>query len=218
MNNRLRSTRAPRLLLTVGLAVGLLGGGSASATQADVLAIDLPAATQDIAFNWASNPSPSTPTQFHLTFSPTTRSAYTQAAPLNLPCDVNQLAVGMFFHNVGSTAIYPEMSGTVAINGDEHNLIANVFNQTEPHAPENLLLQPGATGSGGFIFMALPPLYDFTPDQFPANVPLKLRMRVAGYSDSAYDPARGGFSLANLVGESVVWNNAWTVWVQRTCP
>lgn len=207
-----------RVLVALGALTGLCAAPGAHATNADVLAIDLATMSQSIAFNWASNPSPATQTQVALSFSPTTRTAYTQAAPLQLPCDVNQLSVGMSFRNISGQALYPEMSGTVAINGAEGNLITNVYGQTEPHAPSQLFVQPGTVGTGGFIFIALPPLYDYTTEQFPANVPLKIRMRVAGFTSTDYDVYRGGFYLNNQIAESVIWNNAYAIWVKRVCP
>lgn len=206
-----------RALAVVAAAVPLLAGASAYAVLSDRVAIDLTTHAQTVVFNWASNPS-SQATSVPLTFSPTTRSAYSQSAPLPLPCDVSFLAIGMSFQNVGSDAFYAEQAGTVAVRGDEHNLLTNVFGQTEPLAPLNYALQPGAVGTGGFIFIAQPPLYDFTTEQFPANVPLKLRMLVRPFSSTAYDTSRGGYALSGLLSESPIYNNAWTVWVQRTCP
>lgn len=219
MNTRPLRSRAVRALLVLGVGAVALSGRRADAVVTDALAIDLATHQQGIAWNWASNPSPGNYSYQNLTFNPSTRTAYTQAAPLSLPCDVNQLSIGMAFRNVGAQPLYGELSGTIAINGDEHDLLTNLYGQTEPHAAlNNVLVPPSGVSTGGFIFIALPPLYDFATEQLPANVPLKIRMRVAGYTDSAYDTSRGGYFLSSLISESTVWNNAWALWVRRTCP
>ena len=93
-----------------------------------------------------------------------------------------------------------------------------MFGQTEPLATLPTLLAPNAVGTGGFIFVAQPPLYDFLPSQLPANVPIKMRMIVRPFSDPTYDTTRGGFSLSALIPESTVWNNTYFVWIRRSCP
>ena len=50
--------------------------------------------------------------------SPTNRSAYSQAAPLDLPCDLTRLATGMSFRNVDTSGLYVEMGGSLYVNGD----------------------------------------------------------------------------------------------------
>lgn len=189
----------------------------AHATTGDTLATDLAVMPQFLDYNWASNPAAAGP-HIALPFTLNRRMAYSQEAPLQLPCDVDALSVGMSFRNVGADPVYVELSGTLAINGQESNLIANVYGQTEPHAPLGVLVAPDAVSTGGFIVIARPPYYDFLASQLPANVPVKVRMRSQAFTNSNYDPYRGGYYLSNAVSESVVWNNAFTVWVQRACP
>ena len=213
------SRRARRVSLLAGAVMlgSSLAAGVAHAVVGDRLLIDPQTMPQAISYNWASNPS-SAPTQFNLTFSPTTRSAYTQAAPLDLPCDVNWLATGMSFRNVGSQGLYVEMGGSVYVNGNERQPIANVYSQTEAFAPLAPELLPNNVGTGGFIFIAQPPLYNYLPSQFPANVPLKIRMIVRPFSSTAYDTTRGGYFLSSQIPENPIYNNTWFLWVRRTCP
>lgn len=214
--SRSRAVRVGAVALTLTLAAAS-AARRAHALTGDVLALDPITMNQALTYNWDSNPN-STVVQAPLNFSPTTRTAYTQASPLNLPCDVNWLATGMSFRNVSTAGLYAEMGGSVYVNGDEHQPLTNVFGQTEPLATLTPLVAPGAVSTGGFIFIAQPPLYDFLPSQFPANTPLKIRMIVRGYNDPAYDVTRGGFFLSARIPESVVWNNTWFVWVRRSCP
>ncbi len=213
------SNRALKLftLAAAALTAGALATRSAQALTGDVLLVDPINVPQALSYNGASSGS-STPTQITLSFSPTTRSAYTQAAPLDLPCDLTWLATGMAFRNVSTSGVYAEMGGSLYVNGDEHQPLTNVYGQTEPYATLSPLVAPNAMSSGGFIFVAQPPLYDFLPTQLPANVPLKIRMLVRAYNDTAYDTSRGGYFVSARVPESVIWNNTYFVWIRRSCP
>lgn len=204
-------------VLGAALLASSLAGGVAHAVAGDPLLVDPFTTVQQLSYNWASNPA-GTATNLNLTFSPQTRSAYTQAAPLDLPCDLNWLATGVNFRNTHDAALHVELGGQMRVNGVEGSTIPNAYGQMEGFAPLMPSVAPGASGGGGFIFVAPLPLVSWLPSQIPANVPIKIRMFVRPFSDTTYDPARGGFSLSNLIPESTVWNNTWFLWIRRTCP
>ncbi len=217
-----RFVASPRARCGVALAAAALfacglTARAAHALTGDYLVVEPNTTTMALYYNWASNTAPAG-TTINLAFSPTTRTAYTQAAPLALPCDLTQFNTGMVFRNVSSQSLYVEMGGRLYINGDERQPITNVYGQTEALAPISAPLAAGAVGTGGFIFVAQPPLFDFLASQLPANVPLKVRMFVRGYTDTAWDFSRGGFFASAAVPETVVWNNTYFAWVRRTCP
>ncbi len=218
-NPAMTSNRSLKLLTlaAAALTAGALASRSAQALTGDVMLVDPINVPQALSYNSASSGS-STPTQITLSFSPTTRSAYTQAAPLDLPCDLTWLATGMAFRNVSASGVYAEIGGSLYVNGDERRPLTNVYGQTEPYATLSPLVAPNAMSAGGFIFVAPPPLYDFLPTQLPANVPLKIRMLVRAYNDTAYDSSRGGYFVSARVPEPIVWNNTYFVWIRRSCP
>lgn len=207
--------RARCLIASLFLATAVLGGSQASADVADAVQMDPSIAPQWINYTSASN---STLVSLQVVFTPPTRDAFTKAAPLQLPCDVDFLAIGVAYKNVSAQPLYIEWGGQLWLEGSEKKKIANVFGQTSQYAATGLLWQPGQVGTGGFIYIAHPPLYNYTTDQFPANVPVRLQQESRGFSAPDIDATRGGYSLTNFVGEGVIWNNNYRIWVQRTCP
>ncbi|MFO0604031.1 MAG: hypothetical protein U0324_12695 [Polyangiales bacterium] len=214
---------ARRPLHTVAAALGALvlagslGHGDAHALAGDVVVVDPFDGHQQLSYNWASNPS-GEPVLLNPTFSTTTRSAYTQAAPLDLPCDLNWLAAGVTFRSVHDAPLYGEIGGMMRVNGVESAVIPNYYGQNEGFAPLMPPVAPGASSGGGFIFVAQLPLVSWAAEQIPANVPIKIRMFMRGFSANTYDVPRGGFSAANQIPEATVWNNTWFLWIRRSCP
>ncbi len=151
-----------------------------SASAADVLKIDLTDTWEYQAIGYSSPTVPYTAVDLRPHIPANQRTAYTKAAPLALPCDVDFLAGGLAWKNVSSQPVYAEMSGALFVNGDEHVRLANVFGQVVAHAPEGAVTPAGALGSGGFIFLAAPPLYNFTVDPTIADVTLGY-LDVPGY-------------------------------------
>lgn len=218
-----------------------------TASAADPLVIDFADPTVHAMLDWASPTYGSAHIDLRPAISLNTRTAYTAAAPLQIPCDVTFLAIGPVWRNTTTQAFYPEMSASLYVGGDEHVPLANVYGQTRPLAPSNVPTAAGQLGTGGFIFLTPPPLFDFTtdptisdaslgylglpnytsmspstlagfePGYLPANVTLKANVRVRAFSSTAWDPARGGFALANEVVDTVVWNNAYNLWIRRVC-
>jgi hypothetical protein len=214
-NPSLARLRARFAIATLFVGVAVLGASRASADVADAVQMDPSIAPQWITYSSASNPSLVT---LNVTFTANTRDAYSKTAPLQLPCDVDWLAIGVAYKNVSAQPLYIEWGGQLWLEGSEKKKVANVFGQTSQYAAPGLQWQPGEVGTGGFIYIAHPPLYNYTSDQFPPNVPMRLQLESRGFSAPDYDPSRGGYSLTNLVGEGVIWNNNYRVWVQRTCP
>lgn len=200
---------------------GLCQGPIASVPDAVVM--DPSIGRTSITYSSLSNP---VQTSFPVVFTPipcawgtcTTRDAFTKDQPLALPCDVDFLSVGVAFKNVSAQSLYMEWSGALWDMGNEKKPIANAYGQTEIPIADGRLYASGQVGTGGFIFIAQPPLLDFTTSQFPPNVPLRIQMASKGFASPTIDPARGSYALANLVPESVVFNNNFRIWVRRTCP
>lgn len=221
---------------------------SASASAADILQIDLfdPALSQTLVYSSPTVPTTSVNLRPHIPSN--LRAAFSQAAPLELPCDVDFLAGGLSWRNISSQPVYVEMSGSLFMYGAERVRLANVFGSVEEHAPQNVQTAAGAIGTGGYIFLTAPPLYNFSLDEslvditlaylqvpgydqpgtnafadsapgyIPANVPLRIWYRLRAFSDDNYDHARHGYSLTDLVPDSVVWDDCYTIWVERSCP
>jgi hypothetical protein len=211
-----KTPRPPRAAIgAAALAGGLLAAASAYAAATDAVLMDPSIGTQNISFSSASNPALTT---LPVVFTPNTRDAYTKSQPLALPCDVDFLAVGVSFKNISAQPLYIEWSGAVFENGYEKTRIPDAFGRTIVHVADGRLFQPGEVGTGGFIFIAQAPLLSWPASSFPANVPLRLQMESRGFTSPDLDPARGGYSLANLATEDVIWNNNYRIWVKRTCP
>lgn len=206
---------ATRTSLAAALAGVLLAAGGAYAAPVDAVLMDPSIGAQNVTFKSASS---STATTLPVVFTANTRDAYTKAQPLSLPCDVDFLAVGVSFKNISAQPLHIEWSGAVFLNGSEKTRIPDAFGRTIVHIADGRLFQPGEVGSGGFIFIAQAPLLSWTAASFPANVPLRLQMESRGFTSPELDPVRGGYSLANLAAEDVIWNNNYRIWVQRTCP
>lgn len=208
----------PRLraaILCTLAASAVFAAPGATTAGFDAVRMDPTVGAQTISFR-----SPSSPdlTSLPIVFTPPTRDAYTKAQPLQLPCDVDFLAVGVAFKNISYQPLYLEWSGAVYLNGSENTRIPDGFGRTDVHIADGRRFQPGEVGSGGFIHIAQAPLLSWTAESFPANVPLRLQMESRGFTSPEIDPVRGGYSLTNLAGETEIWNNNYRVWVQRTCP
>jgi hypothetical protein len=221
---------------------------STTASAADILKIDLfdPAAGQSLSYSSPTVPLTTVNLKPHIPSN--LRAAFSKTSPLELPCDVDFLAGGLSWRNISDQPVYVEMSGSVYLVGNESVRLANVFGEVEPHAPLGAPTLAGALGTGGYIFLTAPPLYNFTvddtladitlaylqvpgyadpgtdafddsaPGYLPANVPLKIWYRVRAFTDDTYDHARHGYSLTDLVPDSVVWDDCYTIWVERSCP
>jgi hypothetical protein len=234
---------------TIALASVVLGSAlvAATASAADVLAIDLASAAQGQVIAFASPTVPYTSVDLKPYIALNFRTAFSKAAPLTLPCDVDFLAGGISWKNVSGAHVYVEMSGALYYDGNEHRPLVNVWGQTRGLAPTGIT-NAGTVGTGGFIFLTAPPLYNFsqdpsivdptlsymsvpgyeamTPSQLapyapgyiPANVPIKINYRVRAFSNNVYDPARGGYTLSDLVADTVIWSDVYSVWITRSCP
>ncbi|HVV84437.1 MAG TPA: hypothetical protein VHE35_15320 [Kofleriaceae bacterium] len=207
----MKSLSLATLLAATSLAAA---GGTAHAAPVDGVVIDPSIGPQGLVYHSAS--SPNNNVNVPIVFTPPTRDAFTKAQPLMLPCDVSFLAIGPTWKNVSSQPLYVSWMGAVYLNGDEHDQLPDAFGRTMPPIADGRLWQPGQTGNGGFIYLIEPPLISWV--SFPANVPLRLQMQVAGYTSGAIDQSTGGYQAANLFHEDIVWNNAYRVWVERTCP
>lgn len=201
------------LLCTLAASAALASPG-ASTAGFDAVRMDPTVGAQAIGFASPTSPYQSLP----IVFTPPTRDAYTKAQPLQLPCDVDFLAVGVAFKNISAQPLYIEWSGAVYLNGNEKTPIPDGFGRPVVHIADGRLFQPGEVGSGGFIHIAQAPLLSWPADSLPANVPLRLQMESRGFTRPDFDHARGGYDLANLASETEIWNNNYRVWVQRTCP
>lgn len=206
------SIRATSLYLTVA---GVLAAASTAHAATDGVLVDPSIGGQSITWWSASDPTPHT---LPIVYTPPTRDAFTKAAPLALPCDVSFLAVGISWKNVSAQPLFIEWAGAVFYNGSEKTKIPDGFGRPVVYVADGRLWQPGEVGNGGFIFIAEPPLLSWTSDSFPANVPLRLQMETRGFTSDQIDPVRGGYALAHLFPEDIIWNNNHRVWVQRTCP
>lgn len=193
----------------------LLPASAALAAPVDAVLMDPSVGAQTITFSSAAKAGQ---TSHPVVFTPPTRDAYTKALPLELPCDVDSLAVGVSFKNISAQPLYVEWSGAVFENGSEKTRIADGFGRTEVHIADGRQFLPGEVGSGGFLFIAPAPLLSWPAASFPANVPLRLQLESRGFTSNVIDPARGGYALANQAPEDVIWNNNYRIWVQRTCP
>lgn len=215
-NKNLRSTSWLRTASRNAALSGLLlAATSALSTPVDAVIMDPAIGSQTFSFRSPSQPALIT---LPVVFTVPTRDAYTKAQPLQLPCDVDFLSVGVSFKNISAQPLYIEWSGAVFENGNEKTRIPDGFGQSVAHIADGRLFQPGEVGNGGFIFIAQSPYLSWTAASFPANVPLRLQLESRGFVDGALDPVRGGYSLDNLFVENVIWNNNYRIWVQRTCP
>lgn len=210
LRRRLRATAGSAATLTA-----LLTASTAFAAPADAVLMDPSVGAQTIAYSSAAKPGL---TSLPVVFTPPTRDAYTKALPLELPCDVDSLAVGVSFKNVSAQPLYIEWSGAVFENGDEKTRIPDAFGRKVVHIADGRQFGPGEVGSGGLLFIAQAPLLSWPAASFPANVPLRLQLESRGFTSNAIDALRGGYDLANQASEDVIWNNNYRIWVQRTCP
>jgi hypothetical protein len=210
LRRRLRATAGSTATLTA-----LLTASTAFAAPADAVLMDPSVGAQTIAYSSAAKPGL---TSLPVVFTPPTRDAYTKALPLELPCDVDSLAVGVSFKNVSAQPLYIEWSGAVFENGDEKTRIPDAFGRKVVHIADGRQFGPGEVGSGGLLFIAQAPLLSWAAASFPANVPLRLQLESRGFTSNVIDALRGGYDLANQASEDVIWNNNYRIWVQRTCP
>lgn len=209
--------RISLLIITLtGLATSaLVALPGASAAGQDAVLMDPSIGSQAITF---SSKSDGVFVTLPIEFTPPTRDAFTKADPLELPCDLDFLSVGVTFKNISSQPLYVEWSGAVFLNGSEKTPIPDAYGRKSVHIADGRLFQPGQVGSGGFIFLAQPPLLSWAYDSIPINTPLRLQMESRGFTSAALDPVRGGYDLASSAPEDVIWNNNYRIWVQRTCP
>lgn len=211
--------RTPRLSSRTSAAVvaaTLLTAGTARAAPVDGVVMDPAIGPQAITYHSLSNPSDTT---LPVVFTPPTRDAFTKAAPLMLPCDVSFLAVGVSWKNVtANQSLFVEWGGGVFENGNEKTKLPDGFGRSMVYIADGRSWQPGQVGNGGFIYLIEPPLLSWALGSFPANVPLRLQLETRGFTSNAYDYVRGGYALANLFPETIIWNNNYRVWVQRSCP
>lgn len=210
------SRRSPKAAALLGALVSLpLAASIAVAAPLDAVQMDPSVGAQTISYSSAGSPAM---TSVPVVFTPPTRDAYTKDKPLELPCDVTFLSVGLSFKNVSAQPLYIEWSGAVFENGSEAMSIPDAFGRKIVHIADGRRFLPGEVGSGGFIHIAPSPLLSWTPESFPANVPLRLQLESRGFTDPTFDHGRGGYSLANQVAEDVIYNNNYRIWVQRSCP
>ena len=207
------SIRTSLSLTVAGLGLGLAAGTAQAAP--DGVLMDPSIGAQSITYWSASDP---TPHSLPIVYTPPTRDAFTKTAPLALPCDVSFLAVGLSWKNVSAQPLYIEWAGGVFYNGSERTKIPDGYGRSMVYVADGRLHQPGAVSGGGFIFIAEEPLLSWPATSFPANVPLRLQLETRGFTSDAIDPVRGGYALAHLFAEDIIWNNNHRVWVQRTCP
>lgn len=233
------------MLMRPILLLGLFGS---TASAADVLQIDLFDTALNQVLVYSSPTVPVTEIDLKPHIPSNLRAAFSQADPLELPCDVTFLAGGLSWRNISAQPVYVEMSGSLFMYGAEKVRLANVFGSVEEHAPQNIETAAGAIGTGGYIFLAEPPLYNFSVDEslvditlaylqvpgydqpgtnafvqsapgyIPANVPLRIWYRIRAFDDNNYDHTRHGYSLDDLVPDSVVWDDCYTIWIERSCP
>lgn len=150
LRRRLRATAGSTATLTA-----LLTASTAFAAPADAVLMDPSVGAQTIAYSSAAKPGL---TSLPVVFTPPTRDAYTKALPLELPCDVDSLAVGVSFKNVSAQPLYIEWSGAVFENGDEKTRIPDAFGRKVVHIADGRQFGPGEVGSGGLLFIAQAPL------------------------------------------------------------
>lgn len=104
MSSSLSRSLLPRVASGASAATILLAAATALAAT-DAVVMDPSVGAQSIGFTSASSP---TMTALPIVFTPPTRDAYTKAAPLQLPCDVDFLSVGVSWKNVSSQPLYVE--------------------------------------------------------------------------------------------------------------
>lgn len=204
-----------RAALRGASASTILLAAAAAFAASDAVLMDPSIGAQSVSFRSASNPALTT---LPVVFTPPTRDAFTKAQPLELPCDVDFLSVGVSFKNISAQPLYIEWSGAIFEYGSEKTRIPDAYGRKVVHIADGRQHQPGEVGSGGFLFIAPAPLLSWPATSLPANVPLRLQMESRGFTSDAIDPVRGGYALAHQVAEDVIWNNNYRIWVQRTCP
>lgn len=227
------------------LALATLALPGAPALAADVLEVDLTNPTIQQLLNYRSASEGVMHTvDIRANITHNRRRAFTPEAPLLLPCDLDWLSAGLSWRNVSPHPIYPEMSAMVSF-GDEKRPLLDRMGHATPFAPSSATTAAGAIGTGGYFFVPPEPLVAFTtnpaladptlaymndpgyltapvlsstPGFLPANVPLKIAYRVRAFSAAHYDHVRGGYSLADLVPDNIIWNDCYVTWIMRQCP
>lgn len=173
------------------------------ALGADYISLDLN--NLNLVYKQSANPAQ---VSVNIVTSPSTRTAFTQTAPLLLPCDVNFLAGSIRMLNISAQTLYPTIEARVFLGGNEARAVPNAWGQTPSSGPSNAIIQPGQLGQAGYIFFH-PVLVNYGVGQFPPNLPVKLVMGSRATISPTYQP---------VLPEDVIWNNYYAVWVMKSCP
>ncbi len=207
-------------------ALSLALAASASLVGATAHAVDLqldPALLESIYFTPSVNSG-----NVHVPV--TNHTAYSQAAPYALPCDVTEFDQQIQIDYVtAGPEVYPQLDISFFLYGDESQPIHSngLNNYAAPYGGFSRTvsglqgLQDHHTQIDGFLPVSSISQYGgflFQPSDLPANVPVRMRMRVVAFSCSTPDPTTGGYSAACQLPDPTPWDNVFNVWIQRTCP